>query len=113
MNRATWKAIERDWALWLGGRRVPVTGRQRGTAPDVEHPHFAIEVKAGRVLSSRLRLGIGQAMAAAVGTAKTPLLCISQCSGQGKEREHFVLLRLEDFQALTGHGLGGPQEGSE
>lgn len=102
MNRSTWKAIERWWALQLGGKRVPVTGRQRGSAPDVEHDRYAIEVKAGKVLSDRLGLGIRQAMAAAVGTTKTPLLCITHSNGRGRESDHYVMLRLADWQALMG-----------
>ena len=104
MNRATWKAVERWWALQLGGKRVPVNGRQRGSAPDVEHDRYAIEVKAGNVLSERLGLGIRQAMASAVGTTKTPLLCISHFNGRGKDRDHYVMLRLADWQALMGDG---------
>ena len=102
MSRSRWKEIERWWALTLGGRRVPVTGRQRGDAPDVEHPRYAIEVKAGKVLSDRLGLGIRQAVAASIGTGKTPLLCITHSNGQGKAADHYVMLRLSDWQALTG-----------
>ena len=103
MNRSTWKQVERWWALQLGGRRVPVTGRQRGDAPDVEHPRYAIEVKAGKVLSSRLGLGIRQAVAASIGTGKTPLLCITHTDGtRGVPNEHFVMLRLCDWQSLMG-----------
>lgn len=102
MTRGRWKEIERWWALTLGGRRVPVTGRQRGSAPDVEHPRYAIEVKAGKVLSDRLGLGIRQAVAAAVGTSKVPLLCITHSNGQGRAADHYVLLRLEDWMALMG-----------
>jgi hypothetical protein len=29
----------------LGGRRIPITGRQRGDVPDVEHEWLSIEVK--------------------------------------------------------------------
>lgn len=104
MNRETWKGWERWWAVQLGGHRVPVTGRQRGFAPDVEHPRYAIEVKAGRVLSERLGLGIRQAVAAAVGTTKTPLLCITHHTPGKRDTEHYVLLRLEDWMALTGDG---------
>jgi hypothetical protein len=41
----TWKSIERKVAAYLGGVRVPITGRQRGSAPDVLHPILSIEVK--------------------------------------------------------------------
>ena len=30
-----WKTAERAWGAFLGGKRVPVTGRARGDAPDV------------------------------------------------------------------------------
>lgn len=102
MNRSTWKQVERWWALQLGGKRVPVNGRQRGSAPDVEHDRYAIEVKAGNVLSSRLGLGMKQAVASAMGTTKTPLLCISHFNGRGNDRDHYVMLRLADWQALFG-----------
>ncbi len=36
-----WKATERRVAALLGGRRVPVSGRGRGDAPDIAHPWFA------------------------------------------------------------------------
>jgi hypothetical protein len=100
MDRATWKAWERFWAHQLGGVRVPVSGRQRGDTPDVAHPLWAIEVKAGRVLSPRLALGMKQAVAAAR-NGQTPLLCISHTS-PGRAAEHYVLLRLRDWQELHG-----------
>lgn len=101
MNRGTWKAIERWWALELGGRRVPVNGRQRGSAPDVEHDRYAIEVKAGKVMSPRLREGMQQAVLSAVNTTKIPLLCVTH-SVAGRPSERYVVLRLEDWQALNG-----------
>lgn len=102
MNRATWKAIERQWALWLGGKRVPVNGRQRGSAPDVECPLYAVEVKAGRVLSPRLQQGMAQAVASSAGTGKIPLLCVSHSNGPGRASSHYVMMRLEDWQAWNG-----------
>ena len=102
---ATWKAWERFWGLALGGRRVPVTGRTRGDAPDVEHDRYAIEVKYGRVLSSRLRLGMAQARAAAVAhPGRIPLLCITQTVQGQRDNEHYVMLTLADWQLLTGDG---------
>lgn len=99
MNRATWKARELWWAEQLGGRRVPVTGRSRGSAPDVEHETWAIEVKHGRVMSPRIREGMVQAMAAAAGTDKTPLLCVTHTTGSGHRAEHYIVMRLCDWQA--------------
>ena len=62
-TRGASKGIERWWANLLGGKRVPITGRSRGDAPDVEHPTFSIEVKAGKTISSRLAEGMEQAQA--------------------------------------------------
>ena len=100
MDRSTWKKEERWWAAQLGGRRVPVTGRQRGDAPDIEHALYSIEVKAGRVMSSRMREAMLQADASRRGDQR-PLVCITQNSGRGRPKEHYVLLRLEDFLAIT------------
>jgi hypothetical protein len=107
MHRATWKNWERFWAHQLGGVRVPVSGRARGDTPDVSHPLWAIEVKAGRVLSPRLRLGMRQAIAAAR-NGQTPLLCISHTSA-GRPAEHYVMLRLRDWLDLH----GGPAPSTE
>jgi hypothetical protein len=107
MHRATWKNWERFWAHQLGGVRVPITGRQRGATPDVAHPLYSIEVKAGRVLSPRLQLGMRQATAAARG-GRIPLLCISQTSS-GRPAEHYVMLRLRDWKDLH----GGPETSQE
>lgn len=100
MKSGTWKAWERKWGEWLGGVRVPITGRGRGSAPDVQHPLWAIEVKAGAVMSPRLQLGMKQAIAAVRGS-QTPLLCISQRLSNGRY-EHYVMLRLQDWQDLHG-----------
>ena len=35
-TRGAWKAIERWWAELLDGKRVPVSGRHRGDAPDID-----------------------------------------------------------------------------
>ncbi len=37
MPDTRWKATERRVATVLGGKRVPVSGRGRGDAPDVGH----------------------------------------------------------------------------
>lgn len=75
-----------------------MTGRDRGSAPDVEQPDFAIEVKYGAVMSARLQTAVEQAEAAAEGTDKTPLVCITnRKKGSQQALEHFVMMRAEDF----------------
>ena len=100
MHRATWKAIERQWAERLGGKRVPVTGRTKGDAPDVEHDVFSIEVKAGRVMSTRLQTAVEQAVASQKGE-QIPLVCITQTEGRGHPNENYVLMRYEDWEKLV------------
>lgn len=102
MNRNEWKQSERDMALALGGKRVPVTGRGRGNVPDIEHPLYAIEHKAGKVLSPRLTEAMLQAKAAAVGTSKMPLVTVDHRPGPGKKRQCYVMMTLDDFVAWNG-----------
>ena len=84
-----------------GGKRIPVTGRGRGDVADIDHPVYAIEHKAGRVMSSRLLEAVDQAAAVAKASGKVPLVTIEQCAGRGHPRRRFVLLRLEDWLAIA------------
>ena len=79
MDRSVWKNWERKVAEGFGGdavnaKRIPVTGRQSGDVPDVETIKFAIEVKAGKVVSSRTLKAVDQAKKAAVATNKIPVV---------------------------------------
>ncbi len=56
-----WKACERRIATLLGGHRVPVSGRARGYAPDVEHARLSIEVKSRKWLPVWLEDALCQA----------------------------------------------------
>jgi len=98
--RATWKASERRIAEILGGERVPVTGRERGSAPDVEHHAFAIEHKYGKVLSSRFQTAIEQAQAAAEGTDKLPLVTFEHARGGNVGNIIGVAMLMDDFVKL-------------
>ena len=60
-----WKACERRVAELLGGRRVPVSGRQRGDTPDVLHEWLSIEVKFRRRLPAWIEVAMKQAEASA------------------------------------------------
>lgn len=104
--RETWKASERRMAEALGGVRVPVTGRMRGSAPDIAHATYAIEHKYGRVMSARMVEAIEQAEASAADSAKqgqyrTPLVTIENVRSGKRDNGRFVLMRLEDFLELT------------
>ncbi len=60
-----WKTAERRIAEELGGRRVPVSGRQRGDAPDIDHPTLSIEVKSRKRLPAWIKDAMEQAEASA------------------------------------------------
>lgn len=105
-ERGTWKASERRFAELLGGVRVPVTGRQRGAAPDIAHAIYAIEHKYGRVMSARMVEAVEQAEASAADSAKrgefkTPLVTIENVRAGKRDNGRFVLMRLEDFLEIT------------
>jgi hypothetical protein len=101
--RGTWKASERRMATALGTVRVPVTGRQRGAAPDIAHEVYAIEHKYGqRLLSARLHEAIEQALASAMEQGgRIPLVTMEEHKPGRLRNECFVLMRLEDFLELT------------
>lgn len=93
-------------AAALGGVRVPVTGRQRGSAPDIAHETYAIEHKYGRVMSARMVEAMEQAEASAAESAsqglyRTPLVTIENVRAGRRENGLFVLMRLCDFLELT------------
>jgi hypothetical protein len=64
MDKA-WKRNERDIAKFVGGTRVPITGRQRGDVPDIEHNWLALEAKYRKTLPEWLHDAMRQAEAAA------------------------------------------------
>lgn len=89
-----WKQAERRIAELLGGVRVPVTGRQRGVTPDVEHSMLSIEVKSRKTLPAWLMDALEQAQAASV-NGRLPVAVLHQdCKPY---RDALVIVRLEDF----------------
>lgn len=97
-SRDRWKRTERRIAAELGGQRVPVTGRSRGDAPDIEHDRFSIEVKERQELPGWLRDAMAQAVAAATGD-RIPVTILHE-RGQ-RYRDCYALIRLSDLVALT------------
>tara|TARA_R100000458_G_C8269225_1_gene244011 strand:+ start:1263 stop:1652 length:390 start_codon:yes stop_codon:yes gene_type:complete len=104
-----WKQIERDWASELLPRpnnakvtRVPVTGRHSGDVPDVEHPYFAVEVKYGKVVSSRTLKALEQArMASEANRGKLPIVCQSHKQEGKRNLTHIVSMDLNTFNILA------------
>ena len=108
MSRLSWKAAELALARYLHGERVPVTGRVRGWAPDIEHPVLALEVKTRKRMPLLLATGMAQAVAAAGWYVKKgkgsrlPVLIIHQ---DGTHFENsLVVVRLKDAQEWWGLG---------
>lgn len=92
-----WKQAERKIAAILGGRRVPVSGRQRGDAPDIEHPTLSIEVKSRKSIPAWVENAIEQAEVASR-DGKTPAVVLHQ--DEQKYTDALVVLRLSDFAGL-------------
>jgi hypothetical protein len=97
MADKAWKAAERQVAAVLGGKRQPITGRQRGDVPDVEHAWLAIEVKSTRNFPKWLREAHAQAVAASFksGGWKLPIVVIKP--HRTNVRQGYVMLQVSDF----------------
>lgn len=101
MSEKRWKAFERRVAAILGGRRVPVTGRSRGDAPDIAHPLYAVEVKHWTRQPETVLAAMRQAKAS-VRDSRIPVVVIG--SPGVDVRRSLVILELGDF---ADH-FGGP-----
>ncbi len=104
---STWKTVERKIAAILGGTRVPVTGRQRGSAPDIEHSHLSLEVKHRKALPG----WIMEAMAQAQASKRNGQLPVVILHGERQRyAESMVLVRLDDFVEWYGDPWRGGEE---
>lgn len=93
-----WKAVERAVAEILGGKRVPVTGRSRGDAPDIEHDIFSVEVKTKQKLPAWLHDAMEQAEKAQRGN-QLPLVVLHQ-----KHRaagDAYAVVRLKNWRVYA------------
>jgi hypothetical protein len=109
-RRRAWKRDESEIARLLGGERVPVTGRQRGYRPDVDHPWLAIEVKSWARLPQRVEEAMDQAEKAAAWAKRREQrdkLPIAVIHGKGSRRGNsLVVMRLDDFLDWFGGQVG-------
>jgi hypothetical protein len=107
-----WKLVERKLAAYLGGERVPVSGRTRGWAPDISHGWLALEVKSWKNFPARVIDALDQAEKSAIwakrrGEAeKLPLAILH------KDRTDYgnslCVMRLSDFREWFGGQVGLP-----
>ena len=95
-----WKESERKMAKELGGERVPVSGRQRGYAPDIKHDKFAIEHKYGkRILSSRIKEALDQAEKSVVGN-QLPIVTFEEVTDAGYPNTKGVFMTIDTFKMI-------------
>lgn len=96
-----WKKWEREVAKVLGGIRIPTSGSAQfpGEEGDVYHPKFEIECK------DRTKMETVTWFMEVVGRAKKsgkiPILALKR---KGQRGGKLVVLRIEDFLALTKTG---------
>jgi hypothetical protein len=90
-----WKTCERRIAELLGGQRIPITGRQRGETPDIEHEALSIEVKSRKSLPVWLLKALNQAQAASNDGKKIPVVVLHQ--DHAPYAHSLVVLKLKDF----------------
>lgn len=100
---ATWKQAEREVARRLGGQRVPVTGRGRGDAPDIEHARLSPEVKHRATLPGWLLDAMAQATAAAA-DGRVPVAVLHPAGG--RYDDCLCVLRLAHLVALLAGDAG-------
>lgn len=89
-----WKRNERIIADHIGGKRVPVSGRTRGDAPDIDHCFLSPEVKLRASLPKWLHDAMDQAKKSARDN-QTPVVILRQKRQRAKKA--FVVLELGAF----------------
>lgn len=99
MSNKVWKNVERRIADILGGQRVPVTGRQRGSAPDIEHNVYSIEVKHRKTLPEWLHDAMAQANASRRGMQLPIVILHEENQPYAKS---YVVVELGEFKNWYG-----------
>lgn len=110
MTNPQWKRTERRIAALLGGVRVPVTGRQRGDVPDIQHPTLAIECKHRQSIPGWLTDAMCQAQACRT-TEQLPIVVVHEHGRRYDEA--LVVMRLCDFAEGDGGSESSGNDGSE
>lgn len=99
MPKTDWKKAERRVAGILGGKRVPITGRTRGSTPDVEHSWLSIEVKHWAKLPGWILDALAQAEASVRGN-QLPVAILHE---KGKRYDDsLIVMRLSEFKEWFG-----------
>lgn len=102
MPESPWKRTERMVAKWLGGKRVPVSGRQEAGV-DIDNPWLAIEVKHRKKLPEWMRKAMAQAVAAAAMPRHWHKLPVVVLHDEGEPHgDNWVCMRMADFVGWFG-----------
>ena len=102
MHNSRWKSTERTVAKKLGGERVPVSGRQRGAAPDCTSAGglLSVEVKDRKALPK----WISEAMEQAIAGQRENQIPIVVLHERGmRANDNLVMIRLGDWVDLFGN----------
>ncbi len=94
--RARWKACERRVAKYIGGERVPITGRQRGSEPDISHPWLSVEVKYKEKMPEWIKDAYSQAVASKKGAHSMPVVIL--CEKGEETGKAWILTELNEFR---------------
>lgn len=90
-----WKNVERKIAKQMGGERVPITGRSRGSAPDIDHNKYSIEVKHRKELPEWIKDAMDQAEQSNTDGLKVPIVILHE--KYSKYENSFVIIKLKDL----------------
>lgn len=93
MTDKAWKACERRVAKYIGGERIPITGRQRGDAPDIKHAWLCPEVKYKQKFPDWMHDAMSQAKAAQRGNQ---MPCVIMCEKGQSIGKCWIMFELAD-----------------
>jgi hypothetical protein len=78
-----------------------VTGRTRGSAPDIKHPWYALEIKHGKQIPALLIKAMAQAVASVRGD-QIPMVVFHPHGADYDDS--FVIVKISDLEKLRGYG---------
>lgn len=96
---STWKNVELELSRLFGGERVPITGRMRGSAPDIKvsdgvFKFLSFEVKHRKIFPDWLHSAFDQAIASIRNGQFAAVLLHQE---RKKYKDSYILMKVEDF----------------